>query len=151
MYKNIPQIKCTLTTGTQRRKIMNKLYVFFLCGMFCTVTMIVQAQTTIPGTNLTWSISGGTLTINGTGGIPNFAATGAPWYNERASITAVVIGEGVASIGENAFRDCGIASLTIPNGVTSIGKHAFEWNQLNSVTIPDSVTSLGIMHFAKIR
>ena len=58
---------------------------------------------------------------------------------------AVVIPEGVTSIGSKAFSKCrDLKSVTIPEGVTSIGNDAFyKCGKLTSVTIPDSVTSIG--------
>ena len=51
----------------------------------------------------------------------------------------------VATIRENAFRDCsGLTSITIPNSVTSIEYRAFyNCSGLTSLTIPNSVTSIG--------
>lgn len=56
-----------------------------------------------------------------------------------------IIGEGVKSIGDNAFNDCsGIISVTMPNSLTSIGASAFSGcSGLTSLTIPSSVTSIG--------
>jgi uncharacterized protein YjdB len=49
-----------------------------------------------------------------------------PWYSLRASITSVVISDGVTSIRDYAFSDCGsLTSVTIGNSVTSIGQYAF--------------------------
>jgi len=80
------------------------------------------------GANLTWTLDdSGTLTISGTGAMTNDSnASGAPWYPNRASITSVVLPNGVTSIGQSAFRDCsGLTSVTIPDSVTSIGYCAF--------------------------
>ncbi len=92
------------------------------------------------GDNLTWSLSeDGTLTISGTGDMYDFAAaadpaaaavmsTGkaAPWHGVRSRITRIVIGEGVTSIGDNAFTGCaGVETVTIPAAVSQIGQNAF--------------------------
>ena len=68
---------------------------------------------------------------------------------ETATNTLVVgcnntsIPNGVESIGDNAFRECGLTSIVIPNSVTSIGNAAFLYTGLTSVEIPNSVTSIG--------
>lgn len=47
-------------------------------------------------------------------------------YVYRNSVQKIEIGNGVTSIGDNAFYSChSLASITIPNGVTSIGANAF--------------------------
>ncbi len=53
--------------------------------------------------------------------------------------------EGVTSIGEGAFKDCGeLTSIKIPNTITSIGNDAFDWCvELTSIEIPNTVTSIG--------
>lgn len=61
----------------------------------------------------------------------------------------VTIPDGVTSIGDFAFCDCGkLTSVNIPDSVTSIGGYAFQdCSSLTSVTIPDSVTSIGYRAF----
>ena len=72
------------------------------------------------------TLSDGTLTISGVGAMANYDGPVPPWYNSRNSITNVVIGNGVTSIGQVAFRDCvNLISITIGNDVTSIGSNAF--------------------------
>ena len=70
-------------------------------------------------------------------------------FSDCASLTNVVIGSGVTSIGDAAFYfDYGLASVTIPSSVTSIGDAAFDDTALTSVTIPNSVTTIGDYAFA---
>ena len=61
------------------------------------------------------------------------------------SLTSVIIGDGVTTIGQEAFFDCNsLTSVVIGNGVTSIGERAFfDCNSLTSVVIGNSVTSIG--------
>ncbi len=59
------------------------------------------------GDNLTWTLDDGTLTISGHGKMENYFLTNpAPWYHCRASITKVVIKDGVTTIGRCAFNKC---------------------------------------------
>jgi uncharacterized protein YjdB len=104
-------------------------------------------------TDVTATLSGGTLTISGTGAMADYTSSNpSPWYSSsHASITTVVIEQGVTTIGDNAFEYCrALTSVTIPNSVTSIGTYAFEeCNGLTSITIPasGSVTSIGLGAF----
>ena len=53
--------------------------------------------------SLTWSLSGGTLTISGSGAMPDFIRQESPWYDYGNHITAVIIEAGVTRIGNFAF------------------------------------------------
>ena len=70
-------------------------------------------------------------------------------YVYRDSVRKIELGNGVTSIGDNAFFSCySLASITIPNGVTSIGDDAFNsCYSLAPITIPDGVTSIGTYAF----
>ena len=60
------------------------------------------------------------------------------------SLTSVVIGDSVTSIGHHAFSSCSLTSIEIPDSVTSIGDYAFcGCRSLTSIVIPNSVTSIG--------
>lgn len=65
-------------------------------------------------------------------------------YSENKWLKHITIGNGVTSIGAEAFSGCEVlTSITIPNSVTSIGHSAFSGcSALTSITIPNSVTSI---------
>ncbi|MDR2138716.1 MAG: leucine-rich repeat domain-containing protein [Tannerella sp.] len=67
--------------------------------------------------SLTWSFSGGTLTVSGTGPMPDYdyKSGASPWYAHRENITSVSIENGVTGIGDYAFGSCyNLPSVTIP-------------------------------------
>jgi hypothetical protein len=94
------------------------------------------AQSGKCGANLTWTLSDGTLRINGTGAMTNYSYSDVPWYSYRSSIEMVIIGNSVTGIGNRAFEYCeSLASVTIGNSVTNIGSSAFSHcTALTSVT-----------------
>ena len=67
------------------------------------------------------------------------------WPNNSLSISSIIIGDSITSIGRSAFESCfELTSITIPNSVTSIGDSTFSGcSGLTSITIPDSVTIIG--------
>lgn len=98
------------------------------------------------GENLTWELGDeGLLVISGTGKMEDFKAPSVPWKAERESITSVVIGNGVTSIGEYAFFGCSnLTSAAIPDSITSIGNEAFnECSSLTNVEMLTGVTTIG--------
>ncbi|MDD6021937.1 MAG: leucine-rich repeat protein [Oscillospiraceae bacterium] len=127
------------------------LAVVMLVAMMPAANIGITAQAAVGsgtcGENLTWSLDEeGTLTISGTGKMTDWDYFGdVPWYEMRDSIKAVIISDGVTSIGYGAFWDCtSLTSITIPDSVTSIDGGAFSGcSSLTSITIPDSVTSIG--------
>lgn len=75
------------------------------------------------GSNLTWKLSGGVLTISGTGAMKNWKNyyDPSPW-EKNDQITHVVIESGVTSIGNNAFWGCFyLTDISMPDTVTRIG------------------------------
>ena len=117
---------------------------FFTLIVCCSETLYAQSGTC--GSNLTWNLTNGVLTISGSGNMYNYDNNGnySPWYSND-NIISVVILDGVTSIGISAFHHChNLTSITIPNSVTSIGEDAFcICESLVSVTIPSSLTSIG--------
>ena len=101
------------------------------------------------GTNVTWTLDDGAITISGTGDMKNFNTSSIPWRSQKTNITSVVIDNGVTSIGNYAFYGCSnLETVTIPDSVTSIGNYAFRGcSSLTSIAIPDGLTSIGSFAF----
>jgi hypothetical protein len=124
--------------------------------LFLSVFMLLAVassygQTTGTAGDLSWTFENGTLTINGTGEMPNYDSAGhnPPWYLFRKDITSVIIEQGVESIGDFAFCDSYLASITLPTGISYIGRQAFALcGFLESVTLPESVAFIGYYAFS---
>ncbi|MBQ6796004.1 MAG: leucine-rich repeat protein [Clostridia bacterium] len=95
------------------------------------------------GESLTWVLDGeGTLTISGTGEMTNYTwSTHPSWYDYRNSIKKVVIGEGVTSVGEEAFWGySNLSEVQFPSTMKALYYDAFSaCSALTEVTIPPSV------------
>ena len=103
------------------------------------------------GEDLTWVIADGVLTISGDGDMDDFATDNntpsledSPWRLAEAPFTAIVIGEGVDSIGDGAFMSLEeVTSVTLPVSVQSVGAYAFSGCVgLEEVIFPDDVNGL---------
>ena len=149
-----------------------KMFTLWMTGFFLLLTTLgAAAQNSGTTGPLNWNYDTGTktLTITGTGAMPDFAnADAQPWKDVRneiekvkieagvksvgayafrnsAALTSVTLPAGVQTIGEAAFNDCAaLTSVTLPEGVQTIGKYAFSGcSALTSITLPGSVTAIG--------
>ena len=125
------------------------------------------------GTNVTWELTNGVLTISGDGAMEDYTYDSpAPWNAMKDSImavdvqdgvtrvsnyafcdfenaTSVKLGPSVKEIGEAAFMKCGMSEVVFPSGLTRIGVWAFlDCDSLLEVDIPASVTGIGERAFA---
>ena len=106
--------------------------------------------------------SGKTLTISGTGAMPNFDfphGNLAPWWNYDAlgmltsfgnfklegELRKVVIKDGVTNVGDYALFFLPAATqVTLPGSVTSIGRYGIAMcSKLTGLSIPKGVTEIG--------
>ena len=115
----------------------------FICGLIFVAIIGARSQnvplTPIENSTLSWSLEDGTLTISGTGDMPDYNGSDMPWASYQSSITTAVIEDGVTYIGQTAFAGCtSLTSVTIPNSVTSIGDGAFTaCSSLTSIDVAD--------------
>ncbi len=75
----------------------------------------------------------------------NVTSIGGSAFAHSPNMVGVTISDGVTSIGDEAFRNCGFTSITIPKNVTSIGKYAFIYcSELSDIyCLPTTPPSLG--------
>ena len=102
------------------------------------------------GSELTWKLSGGVLTISGTGNMTNWTSySSAPWDSYKESITSVMIDSGVTSVGNYAFYNCSaLETVSLPEGLTSIGSNTFRGcSNLATVKLPESLQTIGSYAF----
>ncbi len=109
------------------------------------------------GANVTATLSGGTLTVKGTGAMKNFRydtekkETDIPWYRQKDNITKVVIENGVTTVGNYSFIGCtNLKEIVWPtNGsMKTIGYGAFAYcSMLSNVTFPNGLVTIGTYAF----
>ena len=98
------------------------------------------------GEGLSWTLSGGVLSIGGTGAMTDFSDKNMPpWYEQASEIVTVSIGEGVTRIGTLAFYGCTLVQrAALPTTVTAIGDRAFmNCGSLRYLNLPDGLTRIG--------
>ena len=105
---------------------------------------------------LRWEYNAGTntLSITGTGAMPNYASTNdQPWKAFQSGIKTVIIGDNVTTIGERAFAACNaLQNVTLGSCVQTIEVSAFGTCQaLQSISFPASVTTIGKRAFLNCR
>ena len=97
---------------------------------------------------LTWVLcSDGTLTISGTGEMPDYVhnfVTGepnVPWGMYKNKITSVIIDNSVSKVSSRAFGNCtNLTSVTIGKSVTFIGENVFG-GSLTSIDVDNDNTA----------
>jgi hypothetical protein len=117
------------------------------------LTSAAQAQFNFSTTNDTITITGYTGSISNVvvpdtiNGLP-VVAIGDRAFQNKLTITNVVIGSNVKSIGRLAFSNLGfLKSVSIPEGVTNIAGAAFAANPLREITFPESLIAIGAQAF----
>ena len=106
------------------------------------------------GTKVRWLLNQGTLTISGTGAMRNYTSdSGAPWEARKNSITAVVVEEGVTSIGDYAFNGYGnLTTVTLPGSVKTLGAYSFNYcGNLSEINFPGGLKTIGSCAFYSCR
>lgn len=124
-----------------------------------TSTVIASgSETPTGGTNasISWVIyADGTLVVGGSGAIPDYSSGWPPWYAYRSQVTAIIVQDGIYTIGIDAFRGYpNVQSINLSNKVHKINDRAFYDTAIDTastsflkITIPASVWSIGSQVF----
>lgn len=133
---------------------MKRLLAIILAVLMCMALMPAAFAADIVdsgecGENVTWTLdSTGTMTVSGTGEMTRYFPLSNPWADYNEEIVSVVIGDGVTSVCDFAFRNCvNVKNITLGNSVEKIGFNAFG-GSVKEVVIPASVKSIDIGAFA---
>jgi hypothetical protein len=82
-----------------------------------------------------WELKEGTLTVSGTGDMPDFNMILVPWYSYLYSITNMIITEGITTVRWRSSHP-NLVSVTLSESLVSIGANAFAGSsRLTSVTV----------------
>lgn len=134
-----------------KKKALSLLLALCLLLAFLPVTAQAAETSGTFESGVTWSYSGGTLTIQGTGDMDDYNNGSTPWYDFREQIHTVQIGNGVESIGRSAFEGLiNLTNINIPDSVGIIYNYAFYGcSSLSSITLPNHIGYIGMYAFAE--
>ncbi|MCD8375348.1 MAG: leucine-rich repeat domain-containing protein [Oscillospiraceae bacterium] len=102
------------------------------------------------GQEVYWTLEEGVLTISGQGAMYSYAdETGIPWYDQRDTITQLIVEEGVTGIGARALYGCtALVRVVLPDSVEQIGQMAFmNCENLMFLTLGGGLASIGSAAF----
>lgn len=102
--------------------------VVILCILLCTLAVAANEP---PHSTITWEITGGTLTVKGTGAMDDYKTESQiPWHDKSDEITKIVVKEGITKIGNLAFYGLSNAKeAKIADSVEAVGLHAFSYTE----------------------
>lgn len=112
---------------TCNRILSALLAVLFCVGLFAFLAAPVSAESGSCGSNLTWNLENGVLTISGSGAMTTYSEYNmAPWLAYADRIQRVIVGQGVTSISPLAFYCCeNLTAASLADSVKTIGELAF--------------------------
>lgn len=125
--------------------------------LFSLQTTALYASTPASGTcglsaKYTFDSATHTLTISGNGSTKDYGVTGlnhVPWYDDRGTITTVIINGNITGIGTRTFYQMtALETVEINSPLATIGQYAFsESPALKTITLPSTVTTISTAAF----
>ena len=106
------------------------------------------------GTPVRWKIEGTALTISGSGPMTDYRGSSeVPWRGCAAAVTALVVEDGVTTLGDYAFYACeNLSAVSLPGSLERIGTYAFGGcRSLTSIVVPEGVRIIAAKAFSDAR
>ena len=143
---------------TSMKKLMaTMMAVMVAVAMFAAAPVTAKAATVVvkgscgPAVKYTIYDNGNdkyTVEITGSGVMDNWGDKESPFAGKssayKSKITTVTVGEGVLSIGSNAFNGCSsLYNVYLPEGLLYINNHAFNDTGIMYIKLPFTVESIG--------
>ncbi len=121
--------------------------VSLICGMF---VMTSSAATVVDSGKLSdtisWSVDDtNTLTITGTGAMPDYAAEAdRPYHKYAATIKSIVISDGITVVGRQAFSHfTAVDTISMADSVTTLNGDCFAYcGNVNLIKLSKNVTTI---------
>ena len=124
---------------------MKRIFTFILALVTGAGTVFAESGT---WGNLTWNLTDGTLTINGTGVMWDQDAY--PWGEFSASVQSLVVEDGITAIGQSAFYAfTNLSSVTLANSVIAVGGWAFDGCSSLSSLSAEGLEDIGYSAFSE--
>lgn len=107
------------------------------------------------GDNIKWHFyeSKGLLQIEGEGAMDKATyASYYPWYSYHKDVKKVVIGKGITSVADDAFKEySNLTSVSFPDTVVSIGRSSFAYTGLKKLVLPRNLVSIEYYSFGRCK
>lgn len=129
-----------------------KLLKLYLAALGSCLALGASAQRGSCGTNVSWVLENGTLTISGDGNMSDFTSpqyNNLPsWYIYKDNITKVIVEGSVRHVGEYAFYGyTNLKEVIFEEGVKSIGGYAFyNCEGIKEIEFPSSMKIISGIH-----
>ncbi len=98
------------------------------------------------GNGVVWSVDGSTLNISFVGDpsvddgeMWDMHDNPTPWFDFLPNVDQIVVGEGVTSLGHNAFNDTGAEYVVLPKSLEKVGEGAFYNCALYEIVLPEGM------------
>lgn len=131
------------------KKIISLITLIALCAMFLVIPAAAASGSC--GDSVSYKLEGGVLTLSGTGSTTEFTrnsetdVVNTPWWEQRESITSIVVEEGITCLDNYVFYGCSnVTSVTLPSTLERVETRVFaKCAKLTSLVFPKALIYLG--------
>ncbi len=116
----------------------------FIVMVSCSFRELKVNAETISSIHWNYNKETGTLTVSGTGTIPEYGIDESGYRDIKDNIQAIVVKEGITEIGTSAFWECyNCKSISLPSSVKNIGNYLVSQMSIKELYIPKNVMNIG--------